>query len=365
LTTRAGRREITVLTSGALVLVGLPLDELRAEIARMAATMGGVGAAALAVSFLGGWYLIGRALAPVHRINRTARAMIDGDFAARIPIDRIESELGQLARALNEAFDRLHAALDRQRRFTADASHELRTPLAVISTETQWALGRARDARAYHRSLEVCRRASVRMQHVVERLLALARADAFQESKSHEPIRLDELVNAVASDVRSLADAKHLHVTVDAVVPVTCLGEYDRLLDAVGNVVMNAIEYNVAEGQIRIAVRETLDTAEIVVADTGVGISAEHLPQIFEPFFRADPARRGSGGTGLGLAVTLATVRQLGGDVFCTSEPGQGTTVTIRLPRFQGRGRSHSTHAGDENGPERVGDRRGNVALRL
>jgi signal transduction histidine kinase len=334
--TRDRHRELTVMASGAYVLVGASLEGLRTEIAGLAVTMASVGVLALALAFVGGWYLVGRALTPVARIDRTARAMVDGDFQARVPIDRIETELGQLARALNEAFDRLHAALERQRRFTADASHELRTPLAVISTETQWALGRDRQPEDYRRALDACARASTRMRGIVERLLALARAETLPVPASRESVRLDELARDVVQDLGSLAAAKALDVAVDGPT-VGCVGDRDRLRDAVTNVVANAIQYNVERGRIRIAVRETAEHAELQVTDTGIGISAEHLPHVFEPFFRADPARtRAAGGCGLGLGVTRATVRQHGGDVLCASEPGRGTTVTIRLPRAPG-----------------------------
>jgi signal transduction histidine kinase len=290
-----------------------------------------VGVLALAIAFVGGWYLVVRALVPVTRINDTARAMIEGDFSARIPIDRIETELGQLARALNEAFERLHAAIERQRRFTADASHELRTPLAVISTETQWALGRDRRPDEYRQSLGACRRASARMQGVVDRLLRLARADVAVEPAEMTPIRLDELARIAVDDLRTLSNARRLDVAVDAA-PVVCLGDRDRLLDAITNVVANAVQYNLDGGRIRVEVRDVGEVAEIVVTDSGIGIPADQLPQVFEPFFRADPARSGEG-SGLGLAVTRSTIRRHAGDVSCTSEPGRGTMVTIRLPQ--------------------------------
>jgi two-component system, OmpR family, sensor kinase len=334
--TRNGSREFTLHASGAYVLVGQSLDTLWRATGALAVTMTSVGLAALAVSFIGGWFLVTRALVPINRINDTARAMADGDFSARIPVNRVETELWQLARALNDAFDRLHAALERQRRFTADASHELRTPLAVISTEADWAIRRDRRVEEYRHSLEVCQRASHRMQGVVERLLALARADIRSGDIEALPVPLHEVAESALRNVRPLADAKGLTVTFDAA-PVSCLGDCDRLLDAITNVVTNAIHYNVPNGRIRVQVGEAGPHAEVIVRDTGIGISDEHLPHIFEPFFRGDPARtRAAGGSGLGLAVADAIVRQHGGAITCDSEIGRGTTVRIRLP--------HATH---------------------
>ena len=154
----------------------------------------------------------------------------------------IETELGQLARALNGAFDRLHASLERQRRFTADASHELRTPLATLATEAHWALGRARAPDEYRRSLEVCQRAATRMQDVVERLLALARAEVARDEELFLPVDLDEIAQSVVRDLRPLAEARRLAVSV-ATTPARCQGNRDRLLGALTNVVANAIEY--------------------------------------------------------------------------------------------------------------------------
>jgi signal transduction histidine kinase len=332
--TRGGLREITVRTApGAIVLAGQSVASLRAEILSLAAMMAAVGAAALGLSLFGGWWLVGRALAPIDRIGRTSRAMVDGDFAARIPIDRVETELEQLAHALNEAFDRLHVSLERQRRFTADASHELRTPLTTMSTEVQWALARERQPVDYRRALDACRRATARMQLIVERLLTLARADAMVNEVHRQHVRLDDLANDVVRDLGPLAEAKHVAIRVDAQ-PIEILGDAERLVDAVTNVVTNAIQYNVTSGRVHLTVRENADSVELVVEDTGVGISPADMPRVFEPFFRADAARsRDLGGAGLGLAVTRAIVRGHGGDVVCESAPGRGTTVTINFQR--------------------------------
>jgi signal transduction histidine kinase len=121
-------------------------------------------------------------------------------------------------------------------------------------------------------------------------------------------------------------------MTVDAEASTT-VGDPDRLLDAITNVVVNAIRYNVEGGRVSVVLRRRDTDAELTVTDTGVGISADDLPRIFDPFFRADPARsRDAGGAGLGLAVTRAVVERHGGRVACRSEPDRGTTISIRLP---------------------------------
>jgi signal transduction histidine kinase len=327
---RDGQREVTIrAASGPTVLAGQSLTAARTEIWSLALTLSALGLAALVLSFVGGSWLIDRALAPIDRISATARTMVEGDFGARIPVERVETELTQLARALNEAFDRLHGSLERQRRFTADASHELRTPLATLSTEVQWALARDRHPDDYRRALKACRRAAGRMQAIVERLLALARAEAGADDGRRSPLALDDLVRRVAEDLGPLADARGIAVDVDAA-PLSVMAVPDRLLDAATNVVANAIAYNVEGGRVHIALAQRGGHAELAVRDTGIGIARADLPRIFDPFFQADPA--GNRGAGLGLAVTRAIVESHGGEIRCESQPGVGTTMTIRLP---------------------------------
>jgi heavy metal sensor kinase len=329
---RAGNREFSVQTpAGAWILVGRSLADVRAEIWALATTLLVLGASVLALSIAAGWLLAGRTLAPIHRISSTARRMIEGDLAARIPVDRVETELGQMARALNDAFDRLQASIDRQRRFTADASHELRTPLATLSTELQWAQAHERSPEEYRETLEVCARASGRMLSIVERLLALVRAEAGVVDRA-VPVLLDALVEQVAGDLEPLASSRRVTLSTETA-PVATTGDPDRLRDAVTNVVANAIRYNVDGGRVAVALRPVEDEVELTVTDTGVGIGPDDLPRIFDPFFRADPARsRDAGGAGLGLAVSRAIVERHGGRISCRSEPGRGTTMTIRLP---------------------------------
>jgi heavy metal sensor kinase len=330
--TRQGQRELLVeAASGVIVLVGRDLSELRRETWSLTATLLGVGGVVLALSVGSGWLLVGRALAPIDRINRTAQRMIDGDLAARIPVDQVETELGQVGRALNDAFDRLRSSITRQKRFTADASHELRTPLATLSTEAQWALARARSPEAYRESIEVCLRAATRMQATVERLLSLARADD-PRTLAAADVDLDEIVRRVLDELKPLADERRIAPIYSGQRAIV-RGRVDEIREALTNVIVNGIRYNVEGGSLRVTLEQDASGAVISVQDSGEGISPRDLPFVFDPFFRADMARsRDAGGAGLGLAITRSAIERHGGSITCASEPGRGTTFVIRLP---------------------------------
>jgi heavy metal sensor kinase len=318
----------------ALVLVGRDLAEAREAVRSFAATAALGGSAALIVSLAGGWFLLGRALAPIGRINRAAAAMAAGNLDARIAVERTENELEHVAQALNTAFDRLHRALDAQQRFTADASHELRTPLATIAAETEWALARARSADEYRESLLTCQRATERMARLAERLLTLARADHETIHLDRSPVGLEPIVTEAVSLVSPLAVRRG--ITIETRLDAARVnGDRDCLTELVTNLCSNAVEYNRDGGHVIVEVWPEGPDACMRVRDSGVGISAEELPRIFERFYRTDKTRGGrTGGAGLGLAIAKWIVDAHGGRITCRSTVGEGTEMLVRLPRL-------------------------------
>lgn len=329
---RARHREVTIRTSdGASILVGRDLREAQQEVRELALTICAVGAGVLLCSLLGGWFLAGRALAPMARISRTARAMAQGDLSARISVENTESELEQVALALNQGFERLQLAADVQRQFTADASHELRTPLATLQASLDWALKQPRPASEYVDALETCRRAGRRMTETVEELITIARQDASAQD-SRQPVALMPLVEEAIALLQPLADEKHvvIEATLEAVFVV---GDRARLSEVVTNLLKNAIEYNRPDGAVTIGLWAEAQSASLRVRDTGIGISSTDLPHVFERFYRADKARsRPGGGAGLGLAIAKRVVADHGGTITCHSAVADGTEILVELP---------------------------------
>ncbi len=331
--TAEGRRERTLQAAGgATVLVGRDISELHRAERRLFLNVALAGIATLVVAIFGGWFVAGRALAPIKRISRMARAMSDGDLNARIAVEHTDSELEQVASTLNDAFDRLRTVVEQERRFIADASHELRTPISVLRAETEWALDRDRTPQQYTEALTVGRRAALRMQDIVERLLALVRADVAPDVQEPAPVAMRTLIEDVAAWLAPMAQARAVRLSISGD-PLMVNGDAEQLREALSNVVANAILYNTPGGSVTITLRESAGTARIEVADTGIGIPAEAVPRVFHRFFRVDKARsREMGGSGLGLSIARTVFVAHGGDVICTSEPGVGSMFVISLP---------------------------------
>jgi heavy metal sensor kinase len=317
---------------GDVLLVGRSIAEELAGLRRLAWELAGAGAGVLLLGLTGGWWVTTRAIRPIEDISATAVKIAAGDLSQRISPRETENELGRLAGVLNSTFARLEAAFAQQRQFTSDAAHELRTPITVMLTQTQTALNRERGAAEYRATVEACQRAAQRMRRLMESLLVLARLDAGQESLQRLPFDLSKTVNECVELLTPLAEARGLKIHC-AAPALPCVGDAERMGQAVTNLLDNAIEYNQPSGEVRLTGEKQNGTVVLRISNSGPGIAAEDLPRIFERFYRADKARSGGGGhTGLGLAISKAIVEAHGGTLEAASQPGKGATFTLRLP---------------------------------
>jgi len=271
----------------------------------------------------------------VEEISAAASRISAGNLSEPITGANADNELGRLAGVLNSTFARLEAAFAQQRQFTADASHELRTPLAVIISEAQTALARERSSGEYRETVEACLDTAQQMRRLTESLLELARLDASQEQIQREHLDLSENTRACVERIRPLAQERGIKIHCD-LAPAQVCGDADRLDQVITNLLTNAIHYNKPNGEIRVSTRSENGAAIVTISDTGQGIAAEDLPHIFERFYRADKSRsRAAGRSGLGLAISKAVVDAHDGTIEVTSQPGAGTTFTVRLPANQ------------------------------
>ena len=316
------------------IVVGRPADGLASEMRRFAWQLIVTGAGVLAIGLLGGWIISKQILRPVATISATATRITATNLSERIDTAQLDRELVGLGVVLNDTFDRLQAAFDRQARFTADASHELRTPLAVIRSQAELVLSRERSPEEYQLAVHTSLRAALRMTALVERLLMLARTETGLAGMKMEEVDWQRTIRSVAEELAPAAEKKGVRIKLD-LLPVRVLGDAGALAQLAANLLGNAIKYNRPGGQIWVSLSNGADGALFAISDSGIGIPLEDHPRIFERFYRADKARsrRKGGGSGLGLAICKAIVEAHGGEIHFDSAPGEGTTFRVTLPK--------------------------------
>jgi signal transduction histidine kinase len=272
------------------------------------------------------------------RLSSTARALGEGDLAARVgPVDG-GPEIQALGRTLDEMADRLQRANDRAREVEAirrdlitAVSHDLRTPLSSLRAMVE-AIdeGVVEDPPTMRRYAGEMRRSIAQLVGMVEDLFELTQLDAGAILVESERARIDEVVGAALAAVEHEARANGLVVVaeLDGAADALCSPRLTRVLQ---NLLGNAIRHTPPGGTVLLEATRSSDGIELAVRDTGEGIAPEDLDHVFEPFFRADPARRGPG-AGLGLAVAKRIVETLGGQIEAESEPARGSRFAVRLP---------------------------------
>ncbi len=287
----------------------------------------------LLLAGLGGFFLAGRALHPIDRIARTTQAIGAHDLTKRIDYRGPADEIGRLATTVDRMLDRLQAGFARERRFTADAAHELRTPLAALKGRIGVTLARARDPEEYEHVLRELEGQVDRLIHLSTDLLFLARLEQRGVRREPESLDVSALLESVAEQLRPLAEARSVLLCEEIPAGLALAGDVDHLIRLFLNLLDNAIKYTPPGGRVTMRAWGDGTAVRVAIGDTGPGIAPEHLPRIFERFYRADADRsRAEGGTGLGLAMAQEIARQHGGGIEVASAVGQGTTFTVVLP---------------------------------
>jgi heavy metal sensor kinase len=315
-----------------LVQVGMPLERVTQAVARFLLVSLTLMPLVLAAAALGGWFLAGRALAPVDAMVAAARRISAEDLSLRLGGHDRDGELGRLAAVLNDMLARLERSFATARQFSADAAHELRTPLTILKGELEVALHTAPPAAEYVGILSSCLEEVRRLEALIEDLLFLARADADAVTLPDEPVDLAALAAEAAPGLHALAERAAVRLAINAPPQaVTVRGSAPLLFRVLFNLGDNAIKYAGAGQAVTIRLRAEGDAAVLAVCDTGPGIAAAEHERVFDRFYRADPARE-RGGTGLGLPLARSIVRLHGGDITVESAPRQETCFRVRLP---------------------------------
>ncbi|MEY2528669.1 MAG: two-component system, OmpR family, heavy metal sensor histidine kinase CusS [Verrucomicrobiota bacterium] len=270
-----------------------------------------------------------RGLRPLGEMTRALKRVGPKQLHERVTAVGWPRELQPLAVAFDDMLDRLEDSFTRLSQFSADLAHELRTPIANIRGEAEVALTRSRTADEYREVIESAVAECQRLSHVVDNLLFLARTEAAEGHIHPAPFAGRPAIEKIAEFYEPIAEEQKL--------TITCTGEGDVLADemlfgrAVSNLLENALHHTPGGGTILISIAQSPARSEISVRDTGSGIAEEHLPRVFDRFYRADPSRA-SDGLGLGLALVKSITDLHGGSATITSRIGTGTTVTLAFP---------------------------------
>jgi signal transduction histidine kinase len=285
----------------------------------------------VAAAGLGGYLLAARALAPIDRITLTARRISAEDLTARLNLPGLDDEVGRLATTFDEMLSRLEQSFLRERQFTADASHELRTPLGAMQAILEAIRQRPRGPAEYEQALADLAEETRRLRALTEDLLLLARGQA-PDGAEREAVDLALLLSDLCDSLRPVAQAKSLELSCRAPGPLPIQGDRDALIRLFSNLLDNAIKFS-EDGEISVTATPVPNGGVMVhVTDNGGGIPQEHLPHVFDRFYRVDRSRS-SPGAGLGLAIAQQIAHSHGGKIEVTSAPGQGTCVSVILPQ--------------------------------
>ena len=326
--------------SSGQVILGSPADPYGLE-SRLLFTLVAGSLVTLIIALLGGFWLADRAMRPVHTITQAARTIGETDLSRRLNM-KGKDELGELATTFDGMLARLQAAFERQRQFVADASHELRTPLTIVNLETSRTLASPHKPEDYRQALAVIHSENEFMTSLVNDLLMLARMDAGQAVLEKLPVDLSDVVLETMERLAPLAARNTVQLEAGDLPEAHMLGDRQLLIQMVSNLVDNGIKYAAGDDKkISIETGTTGETVWVRVSDNGPGISAQHLPHLFDRFYRIDQSRtrgevdstgkKSPTGSGLGLSIVQWIAQSHGGEVKVESQPGVGTTFEAKF----------------------------------
>jgi len=334
----------TVQVAGVLQLVR-PVSETERALRFFLYALAFGGVAVMIVAAQGGAWLTRAVFRPIDVIARTAQSIVSAaDLRRRVPVPVVQDELQLLTVTVNDLLERIERLFEAQRRFLADASHELRTPLAAMKGNIEILnRGAVRDSELLNESLDDMQRETERLIRLVNDLLMLARNEAAAGMR-FEVVDLATLLLETIRDLKALAGNIVLALDIQQVVMVN--GDRDRLKQAILNICINALQHTADGGSVVCRLTRRDDVAVVTIQDTGVGISSDDLPYVFDRFFRVDRSRTRAyvgSGAGLGLAIVKYIVESHNGSVAVASTVGVGTTFTIEIPSL------HDVAFGDDD----------------
>jgi heavy metal sensor kinase len=288
--------------------------------------------AMIIVSWFGSDWLARKTLGTIHTLSRTAERVSESSFDDRLKLDAPYSEFQQLAHAFNSMLDRLQHAYDTERHFVDYAAHELRTPLTILRGNLEVTLQKARSAEEYREVLVSNLDQVERLIRLTKSLLTLARLTSGRFPMQLAPVKLEPLLRELVDDLALLAADRKIRLSLESESVPVVLGDELGLKQLMINLLDNALRYTDPGGLITVRLRSSGDVVTVAVQDTGHGIDSEHLPHLFDRFYRSASATvQNVSGTGLGLPIVKEIATAHHGMITVESHVGKGSIFTLTL----------------------------------
>ena len=279
----------------------------------------------------GGFFLASRALRPIDRITKIAKEISKGDLSRRIKMKNTGDEVGRLADTFDEMLDKLESSINKERQFASDASHELRTPIAVINAQVEQALSSKRRINEYREALRTVGNEGRKMNHIISQLIMIYMSEEGRYKFNFETIELNEIISDIVEEFKTIADTKKISIDFKPENKIMIKADQTLITRLFINLIENAIKYTHENGRISINSGKDDRNANVIIEDTGIGISEKDIPYIFDRFYQAESSRSGNG-TGLGLSIVKWIVNIHKGFIDVKSNVNKGTTFIIKLP---------------------------------
>jgi heavy metal sensor kinase len=318
------------------VSIGRPLTNSRKLLQQFTWVCWGVIPLAIVGGSLLGWIVAGRALTPVLEVARTAQRISGSNLSMRIPVRGAGDELDYLIQTFNRMIERLDSSFTQMRRFSIDVSHELRTPITIIRGQLEVALFTAQTTEQYRDAIVSSLQDIERLSQIVRALLLLSQAETGQVVLQKTPLDLAAVVKDITEQFEIPAEGAQVSLAAHgADEPVWIDADRVQIERMLSNLLSNAMKFTPAGGDVRVKLTRVDANVQLEVEDTGVGIPPDHLPHIFDRFYRVGaPSENASPekGLGLGLSFVAWIVKAHGGSIDVMSEPGQGTRFIVLFP---------------------------------
>ena len=287
----------------------------------------------LFVAWIGSGWLAKKVLTPIEVLSTGAETISEADLGKRLTLDSPYPEFHRLTQSFNSVMDRFQRSGETQRRFCDIAAHEMKTPLTILQGNLDVALLKARTTEEYREALLNNLEQVGRLIALTRSLLTLANFTSGKPPVHLVPLALEPLIQDLIEELTLLADDRRITLSFESQSVPPILGDAQWIKQALINLLDNALHYTPAGGVVTVRLQAVRDEVTVAVEDTGHGIEPEHLPHLFERFYRTDWARaKEAGGTGLGLPIVKEIVEAHGGTVSVTSQVEKGSVFTLRLP---------------------------------